>query len=89
MMRRTTISNESRGEQLSLPFAQERCPPTPALEPFTVRITEAMRLTGLRRSKIYELIASDNIETVKVGRCTLVLVSSLRALIERGRSAPL
>ena len=86
-MRRTTNSKESRGEQLSLPFAQEKCPLAPALEPFTVRITEAMRLTGLRRSKIYELIASDNIETVKVGRCTLVLVSSLRALIERGRSA--
>jgi len=46
-----------------------------------VRIAEAVRLTGLCRSKIYELIASGDIETVKVGRCTLIPMASLRALV--------
>ena len=51
----------------------------------TVRIPDAIRMTGLGRSKIYELIASGDIETVKVGRCTLIPVDSLRQLIENAR----
>ena len=48
-----------------------------------------MRITGLRRSKLYELIASGDIEVVKIGRCSLVVVASLRALIEQARSRTL
>nr|WP_278986627.1 helix-turn-helix domain-containing protein [Sphingobium yanoikuyae] len=55
------------------------------LEPISVRIADAIRLTGIRRSKLYELIASGDLETVKIGRCTLVPVASLHALIERAR----
>ena len=88
MIRRTTNITTPDSEQLSLPFARQKRSVAPPLEPFTVRISEAMRLTGLRRSKIYELIASGDIEVVKVGRCSLVVVASLRALIERGRQAP-
>ena len=51
----------------------------------TVRIPDAIRMTGLGRSKIYELIASGDIETVKAGRCTLIPVNSLRQLIENAR----
>lgn len=87
MIRRTTNISAPFGEQLALPFRREKRSEGPPLEPFTVRITEAMRLTGLRRSKIYELIAAGDIEVVRVGRCTLVVVASLRALIERGRQA--
>lgn len=36
-----------------------------------------MRLTGLSRSRIYELMKSEDIEFVKVGASTLVLVESL------------
>jgi excisionase family DNA binding protein len=85
MIRRTTNISTPHGEQLDLPFGRQKRPEAAPLEPFTVRISEAMRLTGLRRSKIYELIASGDIEVVKVGRCSLVMVASLRALIERGR----
>jgi len=53
-----------------------------AIEPITVRIPEAVRMTGLSRSKLYELIRDGEIETVKVGASTLVLVSSLNAFIE-------
>lgn len=71
-------------EQLALPFAKPAVTET-ALEPISVRIADAIRLTGIRRSKLYELIASGDLETVKIGRCTLVPVASLHALIERAR----
>jgi len=50
------------------------------LEPLTVRIATAARITGLSRSRIYELIQSGDLETVKVGRATLVKYHSLKAL---------
>ncbi|WP_353228925.1 helix-turn-helix domain-containing protein [Novosphingobium sp.] len=85
MIRRTTNPAVPGGEQLGLPFAPPVKPtalsPLLALDPLTVRISEAVRLTGLCRSKIYELIASGDIETVKVGRCTLIPMTSLRALV--------
>lgn len=51
------------------------------LEPITVRIPDALRLTGIGRSKLYELIQEGRIKTVKVGRMTLVRVDSLRTLL--------
>lgn len=53
------------------------------IEPLTVRIPTAVELTGLSRSRIYELIVSGDLEVVKVGRSTLVLYESLKALISR------
>ncbi|MEQ1496198.1 MAG: helix-turn-helix domain-containing protein [Novosphingobium sp.] len=57
-------------------------------EPLAVRIPDAVRMTGIGRSKLYELIASGDIETVKVGRCTLVPMESLRALLGKTRMVP-
>jgi len=54
------------------------------LEPLTVRIPEALRLTGIGRSKLYELIKSGDVDTVKIGTATLVRMASLRRLVERG-----
>ena len=89
MIRRTSNSPASPLEgQLGLPFdAHEQVKAQTALpcEPITVRIAEAIRLTGIGRSKLYELIASGDIETVKIGRCTLITMSSLRALVTTGR----
>jgi excisionase family DNA binding protein len=51
--------------------------------PLTVRIREACRLTGIGRSKLYELIAAGEIEVVKVGAITLVPVSSLTRFLRR------
>lgn len=59
--------------------------PAPFPDPIAVRIPEAMRLTGIGRSKLYELIASGDIETAKVGTCTLITFASLRKLIERAK----
>lgn len=54
-------------------------------EPIAVRIPEAVRLTGLSRSRIYELMRDRELEFVKVGASTLILVESLRAFIETKR----
>jgi excisionase family DNA binding protein len=54
-------------------------------EPISVRIPEACRLTGLSRSRLYELMKSRDIEFVKVGSSTLILVDSLRRFIQSRR----
>lgn len=53
-----------------------------ALQPLTVRVATAVRITGLSRSRIYELIQSGDLETIKVGRATLILFRSLRNLTQ-------
>lgn len=58
------------------------------LGPITVRVSGAFRILGIGRSKLYELISAGEIETIKVGRCTLVLVASLADFVERRRRAP-
>jgi excisionase family DNA binding protein len=58
----------------------------PDLEPISVRIREACRLTGIGRSKFYELVASGDIEVIKVGVMTLVPFEGLRGFIDRSRS---
>jgi len=60
----------------------------PPIEPISVRIPGAVSMTGLSRSRIYELIKSGDIEFVKVGSSTLILVESLRAFIQRRRAEP-
>ena len=56
------------------------------VEPISVRIREACRLTGIGRSKFYELVARGDIEVIKVGAITLVPFAGLREFIDRGRS---
>jgi excisionase family DNA binding protein len=56
-----------------------------AAEPISVRVPEAVRMTGLSRSRLYELMKSGDIEFVKVGSSTLILVESLRAFIDGKR----
>lgn len=58
--------------------------PTKA-DPISVRISDAVRLTGLSRSKIYQLIAAGEIETAKVGRSTIIPLRSLRDFIQSKR----
>lgn len=46
-----------------------------------IRVPEACRMIGIGRTKLYELIRAGDLETVKLGRATLITVSSLRRLI--------
>lgn len=48
-----------------------------------VRPRDASRMIGIGRTKLYELIKSGDLGTVKVGRATLITVSSLQRLIDR------
>lgn len=57
-------------------------------EPISVRVPEAVRMTGLSRSRLYELMKAGDIRYSKVGRSTLVLVDSLRSFVEERRSRP-
>ena len=55
------------------------------ITPISVRVKTAMRLTGLSRSKLYELIASGDVESAKVGYSRLVIFASLRKFIDESR----
>jgi excisionase family DNA binding protein len=57
-----------------------------ALTPLAVRVPEACRLTGIGRSKLYELIAAGEIRVIKVGSITLVPFAGHQQFLER-RSA--
>lgn len=46
-------------------------------EPISVRIPEAVRLTGISRSRLDELMKSGDIEFAKVGSSTLLLTDCL------------
>jgi excisionase family DNA binding protein len=61
--------NRQDAAKANIPFADR----------ITCNIPEACEVTGLSRSKLYELIASDEIETTTVGRRRLVVVRSLLA----------
>jgi excisionase family DNA binding protein len=52
-----------------------------APEPEAVSIDETCRLTGLGRSKVYQLIASGTLPSLKIGKRRLVRPSAIRRLI--------
>ena len=39
-------------------------------------------MIGIGRTKLYELISTGDLETIKIGRATLITMRSLRKLIE-------
>lgn len=51
------------------------------LSPISVGISDAAKMTGLSRSRIYELMNEGKLRSVHVGRRRLIPVSSLRELI--------
>lgn len=53
----------------------------------TVRVREACRMTGIGRTKFYELIQEGEIEVIKVGTMTLVLMASLEAFLDARRAS--
>jgi excisionase family DNA binding protein len=57
--------------------------PKPPIEPRYISVREAARRAGVSRSRIYELLKSGEIEAVKDGARTLVIVASLDAWLDR------
>jgi excisionase family DNA binding protein len=54
-----------------------------SLDPISVGVDDAARLIGVARSMFYEMIASGEIDTFKLGRRRLVRVKTLEAFIKR------
>ena len=50
-------------------------------EALTVSVGEALRLVGIGRTRFYELVASGQVTTVKLGRRRLVHLASLKVLV--------
>jgi excisionase family DNA binding protein len=50
-------------------------------DPICVKINDAARMIGVGRTKLYELIATNQIEVVKFGKSTRVTMASLHALV--------
>lgn len=86
-MRSREAKTPAKDEQLDLPFDRRpKAARTNGAEPLAVRIPDAVRMTGIGRSKLYQLIASGELETVKIGRCTLVPFDALKDLLARARA---
>jgi hypothetical protein len=50
-----------------------------------VRVDRAMRMLDIGKTKLYELIGAGELETIHIGRRTLVLQASIDAMIQRLR----
>jgi excisionase family DNA binding protein len=51
------------------------------VRPLAVRVREACRLTGIGRSKLYELIRAGEISIFKVGTMTLISTAELERFL--------
>ncbi|ATP21577.1 hypothetical protein BV87_16715 [Sphingobium yanoikuyae] len=71
---------------MNAPLPVEKSKPPTLIDPISVRIAVAVTMTGLSRSRLYELIKSGELEIVKDRSSTLIMVASLREAIERRRS---
>ena len=54
----------------------------PELKPITVTVPTALAVTGLGRTKFYELVKEGRIRTAAIGRRTLVIYADLEKLPE-------
>lgn len=53
------------------------------MEPITVTVAGARKALGIGTTKIYELIGHGQLQTVKIGRRTLIRTDSIHALVEK------
>lgn len=61
----------------------DQAPQTPAsgVMPISVSIEDATKLTGISRSRIYELMNEGRLRSVHIGRRRLIPTASLRELL--------
>lgn len=59
----------------------------PTLEPLAYRVNDALRVAGIGRTKLYELINSGQLATRKIGKRTLIPADSLKALVGLDQAA--
>ena len=76
-------NNEAEESQFTLSTPEVVGPKAiPFAQRFTCTINEACEVTGLGRTKLYELIADGHLATTTVGRRRVVVVRSLLSLLE-------
>jgi excisionase family DNA binding protein len=87
MRRKRRENDEVKGLQIT-PSASEAMGPqtVPFAQKLTCTINEACEMTGLGRTKLYELIGDGHLATTTVGRRRLVVVRSLLSLLESNAS---
>lgn len=56
------------------------------MEKLLLTIDEAAELVGLGRSKLYELVRTGQIDSVKIGRARRVHIAAVRAFVDRLQS---
>lgn len=56
---------------------------TALFDPICVRVNDAARMIGVGRTKLYSLIASGDLQAVKLGKSTRITTLSLQELIKR------
>ena len=52
-------------------------------EPYLCSVSDAARMLGVGRTKLYDMIAKGEIMSMQIGTRRLVKMASIRALIER------
>ncbi len=52
------------------------------MEPIATSISDTAKALGLGRTSIYALIREGRLETIKLGRRTLVRIASIRRLLD-------
>lgn len=55
--------------------------PPPAVEVLAYRVPDAVKASGIGRTKIYEMILSGELESVTIGRRRLIPADALRRLV--------
>lgn len=55
----------------------------PQLPPITVTVAELRRLSGLGRSTIFEMLRRGELERVKFGARTLIVLASYQRLVDQ------
>jgi excisionase family DNA binding protein len=83
--RREKICGQQSQISLSAPKAAESST-MPFYQRLTCTIDDACEVTGLGRTKPYELIGTGHIVTTTIGRRRLVVVQSLLALLDTNMS---
>ena len=87
MRRKRRENDEVKGLQITPSVSEAMGPQTvPFAEKLTCTINEACEMTGLGRTKLYELIGDGHLATTTVGRRRLVVVRSLLSLLESNAS---
>ena len=85
-MRRKRRENDEVEQIASSAPESVRSQTVPFVQKLTCTINEACEVTGLGRTKLYELIGDGHLATTTVGRRRLVVVRSLLSLLESNAS---